>query len=52
VRVYREHGVQVVYMNAEQFEAWRRIAEEASYRRFAEEVKGGRELLDLALSVK
>lgn len=52
VRVYREHGVQVVFMNREQFEAWRRIAEKASYRRFAEEVKGGRELLDLALSVK
>lgn len=52
VDTYTAHGVKVVYMNADQYQAWKAIAEKTSYKNFAEKVKGGRELLDLALSVK
>jgi TRAP-type C4-dicarboxylate transport system substrate-binding protein len=52
VEAYKKAGVQVVEMTAEQAAMWRKIADESSYKSFAEEVKGGRELLDLALSVE
>lgn len=52
VEAYTKAGVKVVTMTAEQAAAWRAIADKTSYKSFAEEVKGGRELLDMALSVK
>ena len=52
VETYKKAGVKVVTMTAEQAAAWRALADKTSYKSFAEEVKGGRELLDLALSVK
>jgi len=39
-------------MNAKQYDAWLAIAKETSYKKFAEKVKGGKELLDKALAVK
>lgn len=51
VKVYKEHDIEVVTMTAEQAAAWRAIADETSYKAFADSVPGGRELLDLALSV-
>lgn len=50
-RVFREAGVEVVHLSEEQAAAWRAIAAETSYRVFAEEVPGGRALLDNALAV-
>jgi TRAP-type transport system periplasmic protein len=44
--------VKVVEMNDEQIAKWRKIADETSYKAFADEVPGGRELLDMALSVE
>ncbi|MDH5426234.1 MAG: TRAP transporter substrate-binding protein DctP [Gammaproteobacteria bacterium] len=52
VETYKKAGVKVVTMTAEQAAMWREIANETSYKDFAEKVKGGRELLDMALSVK
>lgn len=52
VDTYKKAGVEVVTMTAEQAAAWRKIADTTSYKSFADEVKGGRELLDMALSVK
>jgi len=52
VDAYTKAGVKIVTMTAEQAAAWRKIADQTSYKSFADEVKGGRELLDLALSVK
>jgi TRAP-type transport system periplasmic protein len=52
VEVFKKAGVQIAEMNEEQFNKWRALAEKTSYKAFAEEVKGGKELLDLALSVK
>ncbi len=52
VEVYKKAGVKVVAMNADQYMAWRKIADKTSYKEFAEKVPGGKELLDKALSVK
>ena len=52
VETYKKAGVEVVTMTAEQAAAWRAVADRTSYRKFSEDVKGGRELLDMALSVK
>lgn len=52
VDTYKKAGVKVVTMSAEQAARWREIANESSYKSFADSVKGGRELLDLALSVE
>jgi TRAP-type C4-dicarboxylate transport system substrate-binding protein len=52
VEVYKKAGVQVVTMDADQYTAWRKIADQTSYKVFAEKVPGGKELLDKALSVK
>jgi len=52
VDAYKNAGVKVVSMNAEQAAQWRAIADKSSYKSFADSVKGGRELLDMALSVE
>jgi TRAP-type C4-dicarboxylate transport system substrate-binding protein len=52
VEVFTKAGVKVVTMNADQYMAWRKIADKTSYKEFAEKVPGGKELLDKALSVK
>jgi len=52
VETYKKAGVEVVKMTAEQAAAWRAIADKTSYKKFADDVKGGRELLDMALSVE
>ncbi len=51
-RVFSEAGVEIVHMSREQVDAWRAIAEETSYTVFAEEVEGGAELIEKALSVE
>jgi len=52
VETFKKAGVEIVYMTAEQAEAWRKLAQETSYKTFATEVPGGKELIDKALAVK
>jgi len=52
IDAYKKAGVKVVEMTSEQAAKWRKIADTSSYKDFAENVKGGRELLDMALSVE
>jgi TRAP-type transport system periplasmic protein len=52
VDVYKNAGVEVVKMSAEDAAAWRAIAQETSYKIFAEEVPGGKELIEKALAVE
>lgn len=52
VDAYKKAGVKVVEMTADQAAMWRKIADESSYKAFAEKVKGGQQLLDMALSVE
>jgi len=52
VDAYKKAGVEVVSMSAEQAAAWRAIADQTSYKSFAEKVPNGRNLIDMALSVE
>ncbi|MDH5632719.1 MAG: TRAP transporter substrate-binding protein DctP [Gammaproteobacteria bacterium] len=52
VEAYKKAGVKVVTMTAEQAAKWKKIADTSSYKAFADSVEGGRELLDMALSVE
>jgi len=52
VDAYKNAGVKVVEMTSEQAAMWRKVADESSYKLFAEKVKGGQALLDMALSVE
>ena len=52
VEVFKKAGVEVVKMSAEDAAAWRAIAQDTSYKIFSEEVPGGKELIEKALSVK
>ncbi|MGF1628213.1 MAG: TRAP transporter substrate-binding protein DctP [Kiloniellaceae bacterium] len=52
VEVFKNAGVEVVKMSAEDAAAWRTIAQDTSYKIFAEEVPGGAELIEKALAVE
>ncbi|WP_209424488.1 TRAP transporter substrate-binding protein DctP [Pararhodobacter sp. SW119] len=52
VEVYRNNGVEIAEMTAEDFEAWRELAMQSSYASFLEDVPDGQRLLDLAFEVE
>lgn len=52
VDVFRKAGVEVVTMTGAEYDAWVKLAQESSYKRFASEVSDGRKLIDAALAVK
>jgi TRAP-type C4-dicarboxylate transport system substrate-binding protein len=52
VEVFRNNGVEIAEMTAEDFDAWRAIAQETSYAAFLEEVADGQALLDMAFAVE
>jgi TRAP-type C4-dicarboxylate transport system substrate-binding protein len=52
VATYKKAGVKVIELSEAEFEAWRKVAQQSSYKSFAEKVKGGKALIDKALAVK
>ena len=52
VEVYKKNKVEVVTMTDAEADAWREVAKKTSYAKFAENVPGGKELIEKALSVK
>jgi TRAP-type C4-dicarboxylate transport system substrate-binding protein len=52
VKTFTDNGVEVVTMTPEEYDAWIAVAQESSYKQFAEEVPGGKELIDAALAVE
>lgn len=52
VEAYKAAGVEIAHMKPEEFEAWREIAKQSSYKKFVESVPGGQALLDKALAVE
>ncbi|MEL7013037.1 MAG: TRAP transporter substrate-binding protein DctP [Pseudomonadota bacterium] len=50
--VFADNGVEIANMTQEEFDAWRALAQETSYKKFVEETPDGQALLDLALSVE
>jgi len=51
-KVYAKAGAKVHDMDEKTFERWREIAKRTAYEDFVKKVKNGKELLDMALSVK
>lgn len=52
VKAYEEAGVEVEQMSKEDFDAWLAVAQESSYKEFADNVEGGQELIDKALATE
>ncbi|MBB4001166.1 MAG: TRAP transporter substrate-binding protein DctP [Aurantimonas endophytica] len=52
VEAYKEAGVEVVEMSKEDYDAWLAVAQETSYKEFAEKVPNGQKLIDDALAVE
>lgn len=52
VEVFKNAGVEIATMSPEDFDAWRALAKETSYKAFVEEVPDGQALLDMALAVE
>ncbi|MGC9418054.1 MAG: TRAP transporter substrate-binding protein DctP [Rhodovulum sp.] len=51
-RIFEEAGVEIADMTEAEFNAWRDLAKETSYKAFVEETPDGQSLLDLALAVE
>ncbi len=51
IKTFKDAGVEVVEMSQEDYDAWLKIAQETSYKEFAN-VPGGKELVDKALAVE
>jgi TRAP-type C4-dicarboxylate transport system substrate-binding protein len=51
-KLFKEKGVQVYEMSGEDFKAWLEVSKQTAWKEFSEKVKGGKELLDMALVVK
>ncbi|OYX13401.1 MAG: ABC transporter substrate-binding protein [Rhizobiales bacterium 32-66-8] len=52
IDTFKKAGVEVVEMSAADYDAWLKVAQESSYKNFAEKVKGGDELIKKALAVQ
>lgn len=52
IDTYKKAGVEVVEMSKEDFDAWLAVAKESAYKKFAEEVKNGDKLIQMALEVQ
>lgn len=52
VEVFKEAGVEIAEMTAEDFAAWQELAKGTSYKSFVDSVPEGQALLDMALSVE
>jgi TRAP-type C4-dicarboxylate transport system substrate-binding protein len=52
VDTYKDAGVEVANMTKEQYDQWIKVAKASSYKLFSENVEGGSELIDKALSVE
>ncbi len=51
-KAYKAAGVELAYMDQDDFNAWLEIAKKSSYKNFADKVPGGQKLIDMALAVK
>jgi len=52
IEIYKKANVEVVEMSKADFDAWLKLAKESSYKKFAEAVPGGADIIEHALAVK
>jgi len=50
--LFKQKGVQVYDMTTDDFKAWLEVSKTTAWKTFSEKVKGGKELIDMALAVK
>ncbi len=50
--LFRKKGVQVYDLKPDDFKVWLDISKKTAWKSFADKVKGGKELLDMAMAVK
>lgn len=48
IETYKEAGVEMHWMTEDEYQAWADLAERTSWKKFANQVEGGQELIDLA----
>ncbi len=51
-QLFQEKGVKVYDMTPEDFQVWLEVSKKTAWKEFGEKVKGGKELLEMALAVK
>lgn len=51
-QLFQEKGVKVYDMTPEDFQVWLEVSKKTAWKEFAEKVKGGKEILEMALAVK
>ncbi|MCW5693898.1 MAG: TRAP transporter substrate-binding protein DctP [Pseudolabrys sp.] len=52
VETFKKNNVEVVTLTPQEYDAWIKIAQQSSYKIFADEVPDGKKLIDEALAVK
>lgn len=52
VATFKKNNVEVVTLTPAEYDAWLKVAQQSSYKQFAEEVSDGKKLVDEALAVK
>jgi TRAP-type C4-dicarboxylate transport system substrate-binding protein len=52
IETFKKANVEVVEMSKEDYDAWLAVAKESAYKKFAEEVPGGDQLIEQALAVQ
>jgi len=52
IQTFKEAGVEVITLTAAEYDRWIEVAKQSSYAQFAKEVPNGKELIEMALSVK
>ena len=52
VATFKKNNVEVITLTSAEYDAWVKIAQDSSYKRFSSEVSDGKKLIDAALSVK
>src|SRR5258708_1778593 len=52
VNVFMKSNVEIIPLTAAEFDAWIKVAQQSSYKEFADEVPEGRQLIEQALAVK
>ncbi len=52
VDAFRKNNVEVITLTPEEYDAWLKVAQESSYKVFADEVSDGKKLIEQALAVK
>lgn len=51
-QVFKDAGVEIATMSAEDYDAWIKLAQETAFKTFADKVDGGKALLDAAQAVQ